>query len=104
MVIGAPMNGFFSNFNCVLNNLRWRLGRRGVRAAIVDWQVDPSWVEFAYGRPEDGNIWLHFFEPLAFDSFPEETIRVGAYARRDITGIGAYATHKLSRNWRQKYH
>ena len=104
LVIRNWNGGFFSNFNGVLNNLRWRLGRRGVHAAIVDWHADPALTDFAYGRPEDGNLWLHFFEPLPFERFPAAHCEARSFARLDITFPHTYAAYKLNRRWRQDYH
>jgi hypothetical protein len=104
LAIRSWNGGFFSNFNGVLNNLRWRLGRHGVAAAKVDWRADPARPDFPYGRPEDGNLWLHFFEPLPFERFPEGEREARAFARLDITYPHTYATYKLDRRWRYDYH
>ncbi len=96
--------GLFSNFNGVLNNLHFRLGQDGIEAAIVDWAIDPKLAHFSYGAPEDGNIWLHLFEPLAFDEFPESQIETMSFADLGMTGGNAYGMYKRNRNWRGIYH
>ena len=104
LVIHNWKAGFFSNFNGVLNNLHHRLGRDGIVAARVDWRADPSNDHFVYGRQQDDNLWLRFFEPLAFDHFPTETLHVQMYAEFAITGINAYTAYKHDRHWRNLYH
>ncbi len=107
LVICSRNGGFFSNFNCVLNNLERHLGKGGVSAAEVSWPAQRDLVHFSYGRPEDGNIWLHFFEPLAFPEFPPTRVEVREYATwgaTQITAIDAYATYKLNWRWRRIYH
>ena len=104
MVIRNHNSGFASNLNKVVNNLRWRLGRCDITAAIVEWRAEPGMPQFSYGRQEDGNIWLHFFEPLPFSTFPEKRIEFRDYAVRVMTGPEAYAMLKLDRHWRQRYH
>jgi len=103
LVIQGWDAGFFSNFNGVVNNLRYRLGRRGNCAVIVDWRVNGIKKEFPYGRPEDGNLWEHYFEPLAFEHFPTRTLTVKKFASSRMTGRSAYAMYKLNRHWRQNY-
>src|SRR5258706_7886863 len=103
LVIQGWDAGFFSNFNGVLNNLRYRLGRRANSAVIVDWRVAGIKKEFPYGRPEDGNLWEHYFEPLAFEHFPARTLTVNRFASTRMTGRSAYAMYKLNRHWRQIY-
>ena len=96
--------GFFSNFNGVLNNLHHRLGSDGIQAAQVEWYVHPDLTHFCYGRPADGNLWPHFFEPLAFDVFPPERIEVQAYADLGMTWRYAYDMYRLDSKWRATYH
>jgi hypothetical protein len=100
LVIHSWKAGFFSNFNGVLNNLRYLLGRDGIEAALVDWHAE----DIAYGRTADGNLWLHFFEPIRFERFPVERTEVRMFAEFSLTGINAYSAYKLDREWRQIYH
>jgi hypothetical protein len=104
MIISNRNAGFFSNFNCVLNNLHHRLGRHGIEAARVEWHANPEHDEFVYGRPTDGNLWLRFFEPLPFHYFPTETLEVRTYVDFSMTGNHAYEMYKLDRGWRDIYH
>jgi hypothetical protein len=104
LVIRSWNGGFFSNFNGVLNNLHYRFGREGIEAAVVDWRIDAEQKHFAYGAPDDGNIWLRFFEPLPFESFPPDEIEVRTYADFGMTGRNAYGMYKLDRSWRRDYH
>jgi len=104
LIIEARDAGFFSNFNGVVNNLCHRLGRDGVEAISVEWRADPAKRGFCYGNPEDGNVWLHFFEPLPFpaDAAPRQLAR--GYADLGMTHRFAYAMYKLNRTWRRRYH
>lgn len=104
LVIHARDSGFFSNLNQVLNNLRHRLGRGGIEAARVEWYAGPKLPQFSYGNPEDGNLWLRFFEPLPFDTIPAETFETDIYARITMTGRIAYAMYKLHWRWRRNYY
>ncbi len=104
LVIRGWDAGFFSNFNGVLNNLRDRLGRRGVTAATVDWHAIGQQGQISPGHPDIGNLWLQFFEPLSFDEFPDRTIQATTFASPRMTGRCAYAMYKLDRNWRRVYH
>jgi hypothetical protein len=103
LVIQGWDAGFFSNFNGVLNNLRYRLGRRDNSAVVVDWRVNGAKSEFPYGRPEDGNLWERYFEPLSFEHFPSKTLTINTFASSRMTGRLAYAMYKLNRHWRQDY-
>lgn len=104
MILRNRGAGFFSNFNCVLNNLRHRLGADGIEAAVVEWRADRDHEEFPYGTAADGNLWLRFFEPLPFDRFPRQTVDYATYATPHITWRSAYTTHKADRRWRANYH
>lgn len=103
LIIRSWNAGFFSNFNGVINNLRYRLGHRGIAAAVVDWQAGPERAHLPYVRPEDGNLWLHFFEPLSFEEFPSKTLETTRFAAPKMTGRGAYAMYRRDRNWRRDY-
>jgi hypothetical protein len=104
MVIRNWNGGFFSNFNGVLNNLHHRLGHGGIEAAVVEWHADAEQKHFPYGEPKDGNLWLRFFEPLPFKSFPQDKIEVPTYADVGMTWLNAYRMYKLDRHWRRDYH
>lgn len=104
MILRNRGSGFFSNFNCVLNNLRHRLGVGGIEAAIVDWRADPDHEQFPYGTVEDGNLWLRYFEPLPFDRFPDHRVDYATYATPHMTWRSAYTAHKADRRWRANYH
>src|SRR5579871_4264092 len=97
-------SGFFSNFNQVINNLYYRLGREGIVAASVDWRLEPELQEFPYGNREDGNLWLQFFEPLPFDRLPDEQCETRVFADETMTARLAYAMYKLNWRWRWGYH
>jgi hypothetical protein len=104
LILRSANAGFFSNFNSVLNNLHYQLGCDGIGAIVVDWRADPEMTQFTYGHSDDGNVWLHYFEPLPFDSFPAETVDVRSYAHLSMTGGRAYAMYKMDRRWRRIYH
>jgi hypothetical protein len=104
LVVEAIDSGFFSNFNCVVNHLHHSLGLNGCRAISVDWRANRDFREFAYGKPEDGNLWEQFFEPLAFPDRPLREIRLNAYADYSMTGGQAYAMYKSGNDWRATYH
>jgi hypothetical protein len=104
LVIRSRDSGFFSNLNQVLNNLRYRLGRGGIEAASVEWHAGPEQHQFPYGNPEDGNLWIRFFEPLPFDEVPAESCETSKYASATMTGRLAYAMYKVERRWRWRYH
>jgi hypothetical protein len=104
LVIRGWQSGFVSNFNGVVNNLRYRLGRWGIEAALVEWTIREGMRQFPYGKPTDGNIWLHFFEPLPFEQFPSARREVCGYARWGMTSRYAYAMYKLDRHWQRDYH
>ena len=104
LLLGARNAGFFSNLNCVLNHLRYSLGRNGVAAILVDWRANPAERnEFSYGRAEDGNLWLQFFEPLAFERCPPASSAAFFYANEAMTGRRAYAMYKFDWRWRRIY-
>jgi hypothetical protein len=103
LIIRPWNSGFFSNFNLVVNNLYWRLGRDGIRAAIVDWRATADTPEFSYGSEEDENLWPRFFEPLTFEYFPAARRETNFYASLNITAFFAYAAYKLGWRWRRVY-
>jgi hypothetical protein len=104
LVIEALDSGFFSNFNCVVNHLHHSLNSDGCRAIRVDWRGNPDFSEFAYGRPEDGNLWERFFEPLTFPNAPLTEIRTNTYADASMTGGQAFWMYMTGNQWRDAYH
>jgi hypothetical protein len=99
-----PYAGFFACVNCVANHLCHTLGRRGVSAVRVDWQLTPDFRYFPYGAPADGNLWDRFFEPLAFPSFPDKEIVTDTFSKPLMTDVRAYLhIYKLGR-YRRRYH
>jgi len=103
LLLRANDAGFFSNLNCVLSHLRYSLGRRGIAAIIVEWRASPYLSHFPYGRRSDGNLWLHFFEVLAFDRRPSQMEETRRFARTSMTARRAYAMYKFDFTWRQVY-
>jgi hypothetical protein len=109
LVILPHNGGFFSNFNKVMNHLVCSLDHYGIRAVKVDWHIDgrkklPS---FPYGRPQDGNIWKHFFEQLSFPSYSwGRQVKTSSYCYRDysINSSNAYYLYTGGQEWRQRYH
>lgn len=99
-----PGAGFFSSFNCVVNHLHHSLGRNGVAAIYVDWRARPRLNSFPYGTEADGNLWEQFFEPLAFDTYPETIARKGFFADHRMTNFLAYLRIYKLRRWRRAYH
>ncbi len=103
-MLGARNAGFFSNLNCVLNHLRYSLGRNGAAAILVDWRANPvERSHFSYGRAEDGNLWEQFFEPLAFERHPPPFRATCFYVSVAMTGRRAYAMYKFDWRWRRIY-
>jgi hypothetical protein len=104
LLLGAQNAGFFSNLNSVLNHLRYSLGRNGIEALLVDWRANPTERnEFSYGRAEDGNLWLRFFEPPAFEHHPPPLSVTRFYANGAMTSRRAYAMYKFGWRWRRIY-
>ena len=104
LLLGARNAGFFSNLNAVLNHLRYSLGRNGIEAIFVDWRANPvECSHFSYGRPEDGNLWLRFFAPLAFERHPPASSATHLFANTAMTGRRAYAMYKFDWRWRRIY-
>lgn len=108
IVKAAPLGGFMSNFNRVVNHLDRSLGRKGVEAVRVDWTAPGGHVRdrnFSYGTSESGNLWEEFFEPLAFPWFPAETRATSDFADHTMTNQAAYLhVYKLGGHRRQRYH
>ena len=104
LVIRNRDAGFFSNLNAVVDCLVNRLGRDGVEAARVDWRAPENITYFHYGTAAGGNLWAAFFEPLPFAAFPARTVETDSFVDNAITGRSAYATYKLKRRWRRRYH
>jgi hypothetical protein len=104
LVVENTGAGFFSNFNAVITLLDKGLDRKGLKAIEVDWRQHPGDTQFPYGRPEDGNLWLQYFEPLPFDAFPETRLRNRGSFDNRIGGSAAYAMYKLFPAWRSRYH
>jgi hypothetical protein len=107
MLIHSRDGGFFSNFNCVMSNLEALLGHNGCVAATVDWTAPNNGSHFVYGDRQDGNVWLHFFEPLRFAQIPARQFDVWDYPTPRatlISGKEAYATYKFNPFWRRRYH
>lgn len=99
--------GFFSNFNQVMNILVHQDHYPRLKSIEVDWSVVEKVPEahFCYGRPEDGNLWLHFFEQLPFEQTPNlNTLRTNSYVDYSITGIEAYDLYRSGSAWRYTYH
>ena len=103
LLLGARNGGFFSNFNCVMNHLHDSLGHKGIEALLIDWRASASRNEFSYGRVEDGNLWLQFFEPLAFAHHPPPIGQTSYFANMAMTDRYAYAMYKLDLTWRRRY-
>lgn len=106
-VIRPSNSGFFSNFNRVMNHLVDCESSRKVKTIEVDWQIPGGRLlpHFSFGRPEDGNIWEHCFEALAF---PCQSFLIPVtsryYTDSSITGLNAYSLYKSGNNWRNVYH
>ena len=107
----ARGGGFFSNFNRVMSHLACSLHRDGIRHVLPDWHVadiplDASGLidhNFPYGRVEDGNVWEHFFEPLATAGAPAGAMITTGFADPTLTSIHAHYLYKLNGDWRRRY-
>lgn len=72
VVLKVHDGGFFSIFNAYMSHLVWSEGDNEISAVLPDWDVarfekrmeGKDIVSFCYGKPEDGNIFLKFFETL----------------------------------------
>ena len=107
LVIIPHNGGFFSNFNKVMNHLVCSLHHYGIRGIEVDWQIDRKRKlnEFSYGRPEDGNIWEYFFEPLSFPHYSFiRRVKRCAFNDASISHHNAHKLYQLGGEWRQRYH
>jgi hypothetical protein len=103
LVVEVADGGFFSNVNRVVDHLRHSLGADGCEAIRVNWRVDRSLHEFAYGTPADGELWERFFEPLVFPDAPALERTTTAYADYGMTGLRAYRMYKRGSRWRRDY-
>jgi hypothetical protein len=103
-----PHNGgFFSNFNKVVQHLVLSLNHSGIRAMQVDWHINKKKImdQFSFGRPDDGNIWEHFFEQLTFhDDSYMRCVRIAGFRGDSIHFSNAYDLYKPGQGWRQQYH
>jgi len=107
IIVVPHYTGFFSCFNKVMNHLVCSLNHDFVIAIEADWRIvmENGKPSFPYGRPEDGNIWGYFFEPLPFHNFPF-FVRVikKTYKDDSITGTVVYNLYKSGQEWRNIYH
>jgi hypothetical protein len=103
LVVEVADGGFFSNVNRVVDHLRHSLGSDGCEAIRVNWRVNGSLQEFAYGTPADGELWGSFFEPLLFPRAPTLERTTNLYADYGMTGLRAYRMYKRSSLWRADY-
>jgi len=104
LVVPLRRGGFFSNFNQVVDHLCSDLGRGGVRAVSVDWTVASNEPAFSFGTTDDGNLWNLFFEPLAFDYYPENIKVARGFSNKMMTHRQAYAMAHTGSGWRGRYH
>ncbi len=104
LVVPLRWAGFFSSFNEVVDHLCSDLGRGGVKAVSVDWTVPSNEHRCSFGRPADGNLWNLFFEPLAFDRFPESIKVARGFSNTMMTAKQAYAMAHTGSGWRHRYH
>jgi hypothetical protein len=103
LVVTAWNGGFFSHVNRVVNHLHHSLGRGGCAAVRVDWRVSEHIPLFVYGTARDGELWQHFFEPLAFPNAPRHERATWEYADLSMTGLHAYRMYKRGSRWRTAY-
>jgi hypothetical protein len=103
LVITAWNGGFFSHVNRVVNHLHHSLGHKGCAAVRVDWHVGEHIPLFIYGTKADGELWRHFFEPLAFPNAPDDELTTWQYADLSMTGLHAYRMYKRGSRWRVEY-
>jgi hypothetical protein len=98
--------GFFSNFNCVMSYLASLDRFPNLQTIGVDWTIRRRYrSHFSFGQPEDGNIWIHFFEPLPFP--PHRSIlthRMNRFLDYQITGKNATGLYRSGDAWRKRYH
>jgi hypothetical protein len=103
LVVTAWNAGFFSHINRVVNHLHHSLGREGCAAVRVEWHASEDIPLFVYGTARDGELWQHFFEPLAFPKAPRIKRITSAYADLSMTGLHAYRMYKRGSGWRSAY-
>jgi hypothetical protein len=103
LVVTAWNGGFFSHVNRVVNHLHHSLGHKGCAAVRVDWRAGDHIPLFVYGTRTDGELWRHFFEPLAFPNSPDDERATWRYADLSMTGLHAYDMYKRGSRWRTQY-
>lgn len=100
-------SGFLSNLKLVMSHLVHSLDRDGIRSVRVEWLAPGPGVanNFPYGRPEDGNLWDYFFEPVAQPSKSSwKTIHTCAQADPFLSSMYAHYAYKSAGEWRRLYH
>lgn len=126
-VVQAHDGGFFSIFNTYFSHLAWDLRDERCHRTLPDWDVTrflerqkgaPA-TSFCYGRPEDGNVWTRFFEPLfdlSVDQMNDGELMYEHATLPDypfneareplLTYVHAYRLYKTPwfRNFRRQYH
>lgn len=126
-VCAAYDAGFFSIFNSFMSHLVWQQQEDRCHAVYPDWDVDRlierlghnHVTSFCYGQPGDGNLWLHFFEPLfgasraqmddvafLYRHASEPEFRHNEVREPLMTFVHAYRLYKTQEfaAWRRQYH
>jgi glycosyltransferase involved in cell wall biosynthesis len=126
-VVQMHDGGFFSIFNAFFSHLVWNLMDKRCHHTLPDWDVrrlierngGTKFKSFCYGRPEEGNIWLQWFEPLfglgaeemnSCDFLYEHAAVPTAIWNEDreplLTHVNAYRLYRWKGfpAWRRQYH
>jgi len=105
--------GFFSNFQRVMGHLVYSLHHGGIRGVRVEWMASgpggaasgPGDYHFPYGRPQDGNLWERFFEPIPTPIDPRwPVVKAVGHADLKLAVVYAHYTYRFDETWRRRYH
>ncbi len=123
----AHDGGFFSVFNAWISHVVWEQREDRCHAVLPDWDVGrmmahydtATMMSFCYGKPGDGNIWCHLFEPPFGFSDAELNDPAALYRRAvrpvyvhnerrepQMTYVHAYKLYqgRTFAAWRRQYH
>ena len=124
-VLPAHDGGFFSVFNGFMSYLAWEQKEDRCHMVLPDWDVGrllekgKKLISFCYGKPEDGNLWLKFFEPPYGVSAQQMNDKDFLYGKSSLpptiwnqqreptlTYVGAYELYQSAsfKAFRRQYH
>lgn len=96
--------GFFSNFNKVINHLRYSVETAKASSFEVDWKASAEGnPRYHHGLTGD-DLWSEFFEPLDLHGPFDTEIRTSSYADHHMTSMAAYySLYTRDDDWRREY-